>query len=211
MAPTAAAPAMQPIAFTPVTAPKLQTLKAIAGDTRIKHIGDAEVSEHNPGELILATGEILVTASENTAVKAGSLVVSMKPGTIGLIAKHGQHVTVRSIYGHGNEALKVFVDGITMNLNTGEEIALNNNEGSLGKCPVADGIGRRKVHKYDLGTGKSLMQSEVSILTLVEKSPVLRHVCQSKETADRQITDKLIKTAAALHVITAGHGAYDNK
>ncbi|MBX9771056.1 MAG: hypothetical protein K2X29_06775, partial [Candidatus Obscuribacterales bacterium] len=69
----------------------------------------------------------------------------------------------------------------------------------------------RRAHNYDLGTGKSLRHAEVSLLTLVEKSPVLRLVCRSRVAADRAICDKLVKTAAALHVITASHGAYDNK
>jgi hypothetical protein len=52
------------------------------------------------------------------------------------------------------------------------------------------------------------MCSEVPLVSLLQNSAVLSHLLNSGAKEDRAITAKLIKLAAVLQQVTAGHGAY---
>jgi hypothetical protein len=69
-------------------------------------------------------------------------------------------------------------------------------------------IGRRKLAHHDLSCGVCAASCEFSLPALLQNSYILRKMANSNDKGDRAITGKLIKTAACLHILGAGRGAY---
>ncbi len=102
----------------------------------------------------------------------------------------------------GNDPIKVSV---------GQEVMLAPHTTHLQVAAKEDGLGRRHVVDAQLPNGHAMSRSEFSHMTLIEKSHILAKLVQSKSPADKQLADKLIKTAACLMTVTGAHGAYSGK
>ena len=74
------------------------------------------------------------------------------------------------------------------------------------KALQSDRVGRRRVNGVIAEDGQTLIRSEVSLVSLMQRSVLLRSLIMSK--ADRALTDKLTKTAACFMQVTGGHGSY---
>ncbi len=74
----------------------------------------------------------------------------------------------------------------------------------------------RLVNRFDVlsaqpGIGRKRDDVKPNYRSIIEKSHVLTKLVQSKSPADKQLADKLVKTAACLMTVTGSHGAFSGK
>lgn len=92
-------------------------------------------------------------------------------------------------------------------MNWGMEALVTDHRPSLADVAPDDRIGRRNFEMHDL-TGKFCVISDFSIPTLLVKSEHLKPVRKAQTTRNKQLRDHLLKTAAAMQVVTAAKGRY---
>lgn len=100
------------------------------------------------------------------------------------------------------------VHGRATTINAGEEAIIANHEPTYEGLLGADYIGRRRLRMNKLPEGESLGLAEFSLVHAVEREPVLYRLLHSQDPHDKALRDRLIKTAAILNYVTAGHGQY---
>jgi hypothetical protein len=73
---------------------------------------------------------------------------------------------------------------------------------------MRDGLARRKVRIWADEVGRSAMTYEFSTVQAYSTRGLLSELAQSSERSDKRAMDEIVKTAAALSLATASHGAY---
>src|SRR5579875_3999552 len=92
-------------------------------------------------------------------------------------------------------------------LAVGQESLIGPNNGSVGKALKSEAIGRRRLKGVDFPGGHAMIRGEVSIVSLMQESDLLHRISTSKTAHDRALTVRLVKMAAVMQTVQAGHGA----
>jgi hypothetical protein len=69
-------------------------------------------------------------------------------------------------------------------------------------------VAARHVVDYDLSGGIHAFQTEFSIVSALAEIESLHELTSSKQPEMRGVVNNVLKTAAALQVVTGSHGAY---
>ena len=102
----------------------------------------------------------------------------------------------------------MLVGNRSVSVAVGEELVVGPDDGLLLKSMRADGISRRRSHSYEIGPEGKLVQSEISLISLMRNSAILSHLNNSVDREDRALIARLTKMAACLQTVTSGHGSY---
>src|SRR5262249_41923189 len=172
----------------------------------IKHVGGVAIREMEPGVLVLGHGEILVSAIRTTRVDCGDRSVSIGRGAMVLVSRDGNVLKVRNLHERSNKSVSVLFHAEWLRLAAGAEMILGADETSVSQVLQSDRVGRRRVSGGIAEDGQTLVRCEVSLVSLMQRSVLLRSLMMSKP--DRALTDTLTKTAACLMQVTSGHGPY---
>ncbi|MBX9878724.1 MAG: hypothetical protein K2Y22_09735 [Candidatus Obscuribacterales bacterium] len=207
-----------PIAYT-TTAPSNSTIvnsiheisKIDFGSCNLRHAGNADVRYNANGGIILHSGEVLIHSPHQTVINAGAYTISIDSGSVALITRENNVVKVRALHESHTNAIVITVGNNPLKLSVGQEVILAPNTAHLQAALQKESLGRRHVVDAELPNGHSMSRSEFSHIGLMEQSHVLSKLIQSKSPADKQLADKLVKTAACLMTVTGAHGAYSGK
>ncbi len=202
--------ALEPVAYRPSAAYPADGASAIttvrSGKAVINHSGQARFDATQPDCLTLRAGEILVRAEDDTAIRCGDDLVSVARGSIVLVGRSGDVVKVRNLHEPRSKSARVQFNGKWVVLSAGEEMILAPDDTSLSSALRSDAIGRRKSESFVADGGKLLVHSEISPVSLIQRSALLNGLTHTK--ADRTLTNMLVKMAACLMQVTAKHGPY---
>ncbi|MBI4533920.1 MAG: hypothetical protein HY711_08215, partial [Candidatus Melainabacteria bacterium] len=174
----------------------------------IKQTAEARIVVEKPNTITLKHGEIFVTASQPVVVKSAGHNVYVKPGAMALVSNENGMLKLRNIWEGAANSVHVQIGSKFVSASVGQELIVGTNDHSLGKLLKGDAIGRRRIRSFDVPGGHTLTRSEVSLVSLAQSSHLLSRVLKSPNEGDRAIANKLLKMAACLSLITAGHGAY---
>jgi hypothetical protein len=106
-------------------------------------------------------------------------------------------------------AVVVKIGGREVTLASGEELVVSKLPVSAEAMFKADGIGRRSITKLEnIGGGLHAATCEISILSVLSSTEHLNALRHPNSSLERNLHDRLMKTAAAVQTITQGHGAY---
>ncbi len=184
-------------------------LFTLTGDSSlIKHCGSARVCMESTNVVNLSKGETLIFSSKPTIVKVGSFVINIAPAAIVLVSNQGDIVKVRNLCEKTSLSVVVSFNGKQTALAAGQEVMLGTNTDAIKKAMNAEPIGRRQMHAVEFTHGPSIMKCEVSLLSLIQNVDVLNKLMLSKNKEDRDIARRLMKMAAVISQVSAGHGAY---
>lgn len=180
----------------------------------VKQSGSTDLLTNSAETLLLRSGDIVVATEKVTNVRTEHCTLSVSPNSIVQItATEDGIVKVRSLFDGGKQSVNVVVnDAQKITLIAGQEAVIteNNNLVHTAKEVMSeDRVGRRRVKETSLEEGKlSIATCEYSLLSLIDDSAVLRQMFYRAAGGDRQLVDKMMKTAVALTTVTAHHGVF---
>src|SRR5262249_37309724 len=95
-------------------------------------------------------------------------------------------------------------------LSSGDEGIITDHDPKYLDLVGEDDIGRRGARLTPLPDNKTFTITEFSILDAIEREPLIYHLVHSDDARDRALKGRLMKTAAALNMVTFRHGPYSN-
>ncbi len=206
--PVASAPAQEsayePISFVQ-TVPGSGMMAFRSGNTLVKHSAGSVIEFSHPVCASLLKGEMLVTAESPTRIKTPHSMVTVDPGSIALISVVDGTTKVRTIWGSAKQVFSTsFVD-----IPAGQESVASESKIALNNSISRDQVGRRKMRIIEVaGTDYLVHRSEISLVSLMQNSELLKLVLNSKELSDKIVSQKMVKMAAVLTQVTGHHGQY---
>lgn len=153
--------------------------------------------------LLLYEGELFVDADSAMTITAVHGDVELRKGALVHIDTRGGNLHVKACSNAGDVA--VSVRGHKMSLQPGQEVILVNHVPSDSDLHQADGIGRRRQEIRQLSGGMHVVMSDFSVITVLGN---LNAVRSSGTESNKRVIERMLKTAAALDVLTRSRGAY---
>lgn len=161
----------------------------------------AIVKSSEDGTLVLQEGEVLLEVRDKAIIRAGELACIIKSGSIALVSRRGNLISVRNLSDRKRNALVCFLEGKTVALHQGEELRSTCFE------QYGDQIARRNTQIIDR-VQKGVELSEVSLPSLLLHNDTLFLLSSSNRAVDRAAIKRILKTSACLEVVTNSHGPY---
>jgi hypothetical protein len=201
---------LEPIAFielVPTPAINLTLRSKRTATALIETTGDTEAFiDKNSNAVILENGEILISATANTMVKANGHTVTLPGGTVATLSLHSDILRIKNLYEKKSRSTRVACGKIQRSLASGEELIVTRSI-LASKVASSDTIGRRRAERKDLD-GNCFISSEYSFITAVKNSNVLKLVMKGSDKDNRLLTDRMKKMAVCLNQVTSGHGSF---
>jgi hypothetical protein len=173
----------------------------------VRHSPTTRLARAATGAVSMDTGEALVWADENSQIMAGEYQVKLASGSAALICKDADVIRVCNIYG-GGRSIQISVNGRTLTIESGRELMLASGASNIHKAMSGDHIARRKIQIEQLTPMLSVATSDISLISLIQRSEVLNKLLHSTDAKDVVIGRKIAKMAACLMQVTAGRGNY---
>ncbi len=175
----------------------------------VRYTGKSSVAMESPGILNFTDGEIMVSATAKTLVKAGPALIHFSPGAVAVLSLRNGMLKVRNVYEKAGTGIKACLPGRKcLGVQAGQEIILGPKGLTLTKALSDEPVGRRRLTSVDLPTGHTFICSEISLSSFMQNSSVLSQVMRSPNPADRALAEKIMKMAVCLSVVTSSHGNY---
>jgi hypothetical protein len=193
---------------TTATAPTSRLSSVDTAHATVKYMSNAQMNVVNDNTIQLNQGEVVVASNKATSIATENGKVQLAPDTVALVRRKGNIVTVSVIWEGTHDAARFVSQDRAVKIAVGSELVGTVEPNGLDKFLKNDSVGRRRVKVGDLPSGGSVMTSEVSFLSVLANSPVLRQLFKSEDDNDKAICKKLTKMAVALSVVTNKHGSY---
>lgn len=166
---------------------------------------DGQLSIVSPQEVELKSGSALVEAKEASDVIAGKSRASMKKGSLALFRVEGTTARCFVLLG----TVKIHAgDKLRAEPNAGTEVVLADHHPDQHELLYRDELGRRNPKLHKLENGLFLATAEFSLVQALDREPLVAALVHSKEPRDKNLKNKLIKTAAVLNMVTSHKGHY---
>lgn len=182
-----------------------QVLRA-SGKNLASSGSETDKQDAGKAELNLQKGEFFLCPQYDTVVHTQHADVHCKKGASLLVAL--ESAGLRVINCGDSSDVRVTFQGQRYSLSSGEELVLSERVLSEDEHIRADGIGRRDLSHQRLSNGLHLHRADVSIFSMLSNLPHLDSVKHPQVAFERKLQSRLLKTATALNVVTAGRGAY---
>ena len=191
----------------PHVAESLKTLWVQHG--AVKYLENANVEVEQSGRLALTSGEAIFAAKEPMYVRANDCFVNIDDGAIVQIIARNNTVMVRNLRELGNKSVQVKVKSRTIRCAAGEEVLIGDNVPAVFTEMKNDGVSRRNVHSIETAAGSVIInKSEIDLTSLMQFSPIMRQIVESKNEHDQKIASQIIKMNAVLNMVTGRRGGY---
>lgn len=154
----------------------------------------------------LKSGTMLMHPLCDTTIHAGLVKVHAKKGAIVSVTIEGRAVRVVACSGPGNVAIGVA--GKSFALAPGEEILVSESAVGADAHSKADGVGRRNFHSYAIGSGLHASICDISLVGLMANARHLQGLKNPQTAIERKIADSVLRSAAAVGMVTQSRGAY---
>ncbi len=196
-----------PIAFSPdaatatLTGRDLQSTKLSCGLLSYSGFFKSELISNDV--LMVHQGSCLIHAEKPCTFQLPGLMVSATQESIIFIEVAGQNITVRNL---GPKPCNIqSPDHKQLALVSGEEFSVSHDRQSM----ATDNISRRRSNFSATDDDERYYRiSEISLSSLLATNRLLVAVRHSPDKENRRIVATVLKTAAALSMVTANHGAY---
>lgn len=166
------------------------------------------VRNHSEDEtsITLTSGQIFLNPVRAVTVVTPYGEVYVRTGALVSVAVEIDGVRIAACSGPGD--VRVKAGGRNFQLAPGSEALIGERAPSHDRIHRSDGVGRRASNTITLGDGLYLTVSEFSIITMMGNLPHLQVLVHPATQIEKRMSERLLKTAAALHHLTQGNGAY---
>jgi hypothetical protein len=171
---------------------------------RLSVSDDIRYEDGNNG-FTITEGAALILPSSDFQVNTPLSKVQAKGNSLIFVRVHGG--AVHAFVLMGNATLKV--GDKSFPIVDGEEAMVSDHKPYINQeLMQADKIARRRLMQNDLGNGGYVGLAEFSLMQAAQHEPLIHHLVYSRDSHDKSLRDRVIKTAAVLNVVTARHGGY---
>ncbi len=199
---TAVAFATAPAMTAARMASPAQTFLGEHADIRQAKNTDLSVSEN--GHVSLRHGEALVQARKAVTITAGSDRIVLARGSVALVRKNDESLEVFNLYEPHSGAVEVVLkDRHSVKVGVGTSF-------STGQATLALSVASRHRHEHTVEKCKT-QSAEYSLLSLASRAEIVSALLGSRDKREQQLVERLLKMAAALSMVTGGHGPYSDK
>jgi hypothetical protein len=209
--------ALKPIAFSsavvpgnePVLPEGLDSMAPSDESVRILAEPGALVGHSHTGAQTLRTGAIFVEARQTCTIETELGTVHTKKGALVSVERTQGALYVRACSRSGDVA--VITGGRRIQLHPGCELIVTNHRPSDADLKPSDGIGRRDMRTEKLHGELHATVCDFSIVTVISNSIPLSSLKLSAQSADRKLLERLVRTAAAVDMVTKVRGPYSGR
>jgi hypothetical protein len=161
--------------------------------------------EDIPGVLSLVVGGLFIDPSSRTTVNVDGLKIMIDKGELATVevSKLGTRIRACS----ADNGVNVQLGNSSVNLTSGTEMFITDRKPDKDDLSPRDGIARRQVSVY-LAGAKNVVMTDFSIVSMINKVPYLKALLHPTASIERNEREKLLKTAAALHIATGARGRF---
>lgn len=190
-----------------LTVPDLMSLKCASA--LVKYSRGANISISAPNVLELRHGDVLVSTEAATTINAGRYTIKLDPHTVATVNMRADHVVVRNVHESKQGSIRVLTpEQKCASAAVGQELIVGTAHTALSSVLSEDAVGRRRMRHMELSDKTALTTSEVSVLSLIQNTNVLSQLTRSQHPDDKAILNSVLKSAAALQIVTQRHGNY---
>jgi hypothetical protein len=196
-----------PIAFMSTVIPNANVF-TFNGDEQIDTAAGAKVSGAVGSQIAmdndgikLFDGEIFVEATAPTSIETAHGLVEIKKGALVHVDMRNGNAHVKACGNAGD--VVVYGYNHKFPIAPGQEVILTSHAPSQKDMLPADGVGRRNQETKKLEDGGHVIMSDVSLLTVISSQSALKNKPENK-----RVVERILKTAAALDMITRARGGY---
>lgn len=172
--------------------------------------GGSNLSQRDEKQLALRQGEIMTDGKSAVTVSTEFGDVKIKTGAIVIVSAEPGHMRIVDVSDNNHGDVVFQAGGRLVRLHPGAELCISTKgEAARGKV-LQDGLARRRMRQYK-GEGDLVMiTSDCSLMDALSRHSLLKQL-NGSTGANKAISEKVLKTAAALMRATASHGAYTSE
>ncbi len=161
------------------------------------------------GNYDLDGGSVLVRPDKDTTVTTDEGQITVGAGCVAVVLKRDDGVTVLDLYdAHRGTVLVRTVDGV-ISMKPGMQVTLTKHPSkSLKELHPALFVGHRHLREMRAADGTRVFMADYSMFSAVAHMKRIRDLAKSKNKEDRQLFEKILKTAASITVL---HGMEKEK
>lgn len=201
----------QPVAFYCIV-PDPESRAALTEFTSNKCIlwssAKSVVQSRSNGDIYFSSGELLVHAEKELSVKTPHVEFTLRPGALLLLKTNSTGLVIDVLNDQSRKSVSFSAPGgQTVNLSAGDELCL-----SYDKLPSLfdSGLARRN-EQVDQIANWNIQHAEVSPVSLLSRNLLAKQWLKSQSKVVHPIRTKLMKTVAAMSIVTSSHGAYKQR
>ncbi|MBX9722685.1 MAG: hypothetical protein K2X81_14900 [Candidatus Obscuribacterales bacterium] len=201
-----------PVPF-PHTSQDLKTLWVQQGVAR--YLSDSDLAIGANGRMAMTTGEAVFCAEDPMTVNVNDCQVAMRGGAFVQVVSKKDSATkedvivVRNLRELNQNNVLVRIKGRSIALGVGCEVVIGKSMPAISNETKLDGVTRRNVKLTEIADGTVFLnRSEIELTSLMQFSPIMRQLFNSKDRNDQKLVAQIMKMTAVLNMVTAGHGAY---
>lgn len=156
----------------------------------------------------LSSGRLLVEAQKAGVVVTPLADIYVKRKALVLLRVQQSSTRCLVLWDNGFSSVSVLCNKKHVRLGPGHEVLVTDHSPDYREIAQEDEIGRRTIKVHQVGGGRVVTTAEFSLLHALERDPLLYSVFQDPQEKDRQLKERIVKTAAVLNLVTARHGYY---
>lgn len=158
------------------------------------------------GKVQLSGGVLFAHADSDAVVRSRIGWVEAIRGAVFAVEAQSSNLRVRACSGPG--LIWVHAEGRRIPLAPGQEVLITDHRPKEEETSPDDSIGRRQIETVRMDR-LSVTLSEFSIVSMMRSCPSLAALRRSDCSAEhRRLRDAMLRTAAAVHIVTSKHGRY---
>lgn len=131
--------------------------------------------------------------------------VKVRKGALAIIKFDGDALRVVAC----TDAVSITLQGgKTIDISVGEEAVISDRAITAEQHALADSIGRRNFRNFSLDNKLHMSVCDVSLITVLAQAQELDAVRKPHTPAEKRLHDKMMRAAAALHLVTQNRGPF---
>jgi len=156
--------------------------------------------------ITLTSGELLISPIRKTTIHSEFGEIQLRKGALLSLNRDKSGLRAINCGATGDVVVRVCAREIL--LAAGEELVLSNYILSNNEANKADGIGRRRVQQFQLGSGVYGTLCDVSLISMLTNTQYMQALKHPSNSALKQMAFRLLKTASAIQTVSSQKGAY---
>jgi hypothetical protein len=159
-------------------------------------------------DLRINAGEVLLTSIRPSTLSAGFADIDLAAGSTVLVrVERNGSVVVSNLCDKHENSVKVVCSSVSLFVGVGSDMSICEAGNLETSNPT---VGRRSKKQIEIG-GKRITTSDISVLSLLGNNRLLRGVNKDRTNEIKRLTQRILKTAAALQLVTSSRGRYESQ
>lgn len=156
----------------------------------------------------IGQGELFLHPLTNLVIKTEMGTIILKKGAVVALNNESEYLSVTNCGSLGDVSVNVSGTGKKLKVVPGEELTVSRRQITVEALKLSDGTGRRRFTCYTLSPAVHIGQCDASIGSILMSKRYLARLLKPSTAVEADIARKVMKSAAAIEVVTRQRGAY---